>query len=64
MTNDRIQIPCLDEKVIDRKKLYNYRQWLEGFTQNTKRKGDTDIGPLIKEEAMNGIKWEVEKEKI
>ena len=46
------------------KRIYNYRQWLERFEQHTKIKYDTDIGPLFKEEAMNGTEWEVKEEKI
>ena len=30
----------------------------------TKRKHDTDIGPLIKEKTLNGTEWEEEEEKI
>ena len=38
MTEDRIQTPRLEKKGIDGGKIYNYRQWLERFMQNTKKK--------------------------
>ena len=57
MTEDRMQRPCLDEKGANGERIYNYRQCLEGFEYYTKRKYDTDIGPLIKAEAMNGTEW-------
>ena len=56
MTEDRIKLPWLDEKRIDEKRIYNYRQWLKRFKQYTKRKYETDIGPLIKEKTMTGTK--------
>ena len=63
-TEDRIQLPCLDEKVVDGKRIYKYRQGLERFKQHTKRKYDADIRPIIKEETMNGTEWEVKEEKV
>ena len=52
MAEDRIKLPCLDQKGIYGKKIYNHRQWLERFKQYRKRKNEIDIGPLIKEEQM------------
>ena len=49
MTEDRIQKPCLYEEGMVEKKIYNYRQWLKRFKQNTKKKHIIEIGPLIKE---------------
>ena len=63
MTEDKKQTPCLDEKGVEEKRIYIYRQCLERFKQSTKRKYDTESGPLIKEETMNGTEWEVKEEK-
>ena len=63
MTEDRIQISCLDEKGLYGKRNRSSRQWLERFKQNTRRIYDTGIGPLIKEETMNGTEWELKEEK-
>ena len=52
MTEDRIKLPCLDEKGLAGKRIYNYRHWLDRLKQYTKRKYEIDIGPLIKEETM------------
>ena len=46
-TEGRIQIPCLDKKRIDGKRICNCRQALERLKPNTKRKYNRDIGPLI-----------------
>ena len=52
------------QKRIDgERRIYNYQKWLERFKHYTKRKYDTDVGPLVKEEIMNGIEWEVKKRK-
>ena len=64
MTEDRIQISYLDEKMVEGKRINNYQQWLEQFKQCTKRNYDTDIGPLIREETMNGTEWDATEEKI
>ena len=48
MAEDRIKLPCLDEKAIDGKQIHKHLQGLERFEQYTKRKYETDIGPLIK----------------
>ena len=60
MTEVRTQITCLDEKRVDGKKIYNYRQRLQQY----KRKCDKDIGPLIKEETINATDREVKEKKI
>ena len=52
MREDRIKLPCLDEKVHAGERIYNYRHWLDRFKQYTKRKYEIHIGPLIKEETM------------
>ena len=49
MTDDRINIPYLQEKGLDGQRIYNYQQWIDRFKQDTKRKYEIDIGPLIKE---------------
>ena len=51
----------LDEKGIDGKRIYNYRQWLKRFKQYTKKEYEIDIRPLIEDETMkepNGIQKE------
>ena len=63
MAEDRIKLPCSDEKGLDGKRIYSYRQWLDRFKQHTKQKNDIDIGPLIKEETITGTEWN-NKEKI
>ena len=57
MTGDRIQIPCLDVKAIDGKRIYKYQQWLDRFKQYTKRKYNIDIGLLIKEGTFTETEW-------
>ena len=42
------------KQFVDRKRIY-YRQWLERF-KHTKRKHDTDIGPLSKDRNRMGYK--------
>ena len=64
MTEDTKQKPCLDKKGVDGEIICKYQQWLQVFKKYTKRKYDPDIGPLIREEAMNGTEWEVKEEKI
>ena len=65
MTDDRIKLPHLDEKGLDGRRVYNYRQWIDRFKQYTKRKYDIDIGPLIKEKNRTGTyEWNTEQEKI
>ena len=48
MTEERTQLPCLDEKQTEKNP--QLQKWLERFKQNTKRKHNPDIGPIIKEE--------------
>ena len=58
-----IQRSNLDEKRMDGKRIYNYRQWLERLKQHRKEK--TDIGSLIKEEeTMTGTEWDTKEENI
>ena len=64
MMEDRIKLPCLDEKGLDWKRKYDYRQWLDRFKRYTKRKYEIDIGPLIKEETMIETEWNTKEEKI
>ena len=64
MTEDRIKLPCLDEKGIHRKRIFDYQQWLDRFKQYTKRKYEIDIGPLFKEETMTGTECNTKEEKI
>ena len=46
-------------------KNYYYRQWLDRFKQNTKRKHEIDIGPLNKEDPKTGsAEWNTQEEKI
>ena len=59
-----MKIPCLDKKGIEGEKIYNQGQWLEGFKQYTKSKYELDIGPLIKEDQMNGTEWIIKEKKI
>ena len=54
----------LDENGVEEKRTYNHQYGLEQFKQDTKRKYDTDIGPLIKEETMTWTKWDTKEEKI
>ena len=61
--NDRRQIPGLDEKEIDRKRIHNYRQRLERIKRYTESKYDIDIGQLIKEGTITETEWNT-KEKI
>ena len=63
MNEDRIQIPCLEENRLHGKK-YNYRQKLKRFKQFKKRKYDTDIRPLIKEETMTGTEWDTKEARL
>ena len=63
-TEDRKQIPSLDEKRIHREKIYNFRQELERFKKDTKRKNDIDIGRLIKEETITRTECNTKEEKI
>ena len=53
MTEDRVQIPCFDEKEIDGKRKNYYRRWLELFKQYTKRKEDVEVIPSFKEGTTN-----------
>ena len=46
------------------KKIYNQRQWLKRFKQNTKSEHEIYIGPLIKEGTITGTKWNTEEEKV
>ena len=65
MRDDQIILPYLDEKGLDGKKICNNRQWLDRFKQNTKRKYEIDIGPLIKKETMTGTdEWNTKEEKM
>ena len=64
MTEDRIILPCLDEKGINGKRINNYRQWLDRVKQYMKRKNEIDTGPLTKQETMTGIEWISKEEKI
>ena len=59
---NRKKLPCLDEKGLDGKKFYKYRQQLDQFKQYTKPKYEIDIGPLIKEETMTGTEWNTKEE--
>ena len=63
MIEDTIQTPCLDEKGVDLKRIYNYRQWFELFKQYTRRKYVTDIGPLIIEQTMTRTEWDTNEKK-
>ena len=62
MTDDRIQIPCLDESWVDVKRIYDYRQVLERFKQDTKRKYEIDTRQLIKEETITEAEWNAKEE--
>ena len=57
MTEDRIQLPCLDETGVEWKHIYGHQHWLERFKQYTKRKYNTVIGPLIKQETITESEW-------
>ena len=59
-----MNLSCLDEKRTDGKRIYNYRQWLDRYKQNTKTKYEIDIRPLIKEKTMTGADWNTKKEKL
>ena len=61
MTEDRTQIPCMNNKRIDGRSIYIYQQWLKRFKQNTKKKNDIDIGPLIKEGKKTATEPELAK---
>ena len=56
-----MQLPCLDERGTDRKRIYNYPQWLKRFKQYTKRKNIKDIGPLTEEETISETEWITKK---
>ena len=54
MTDDREKLQYLEEKGLEGQRNYSYQQWIDQFTQYTKRKNVIDIGLLIKEENMTG----------
>ena len=63
MAEHRIKLPCMDEKEIDGKQIYNHRQWLEQFKQYKKRKHEIDLGPLIKKGTNTETEWNTKEEK-
>ena len=63
MTETRIHLPCLDEKGIDGRKIYNYRQWLERFKQYEK-KHNIQIRQTIKERTITETDCNTKEEKI
>ena len=63
-TEDRIQVPCLDEKGIDGKRIYQYRQWLERIKRYTKRRYNTNIEPLVNEVTITETERNTKEEKI
>ena len=63
MIEDREKLPCMDEKGIDEKTIYNYQQRLDPFKHYTKRKDEIDIRPLIKEQILTGTDWNTEQKK-
>ena len=64
MAQDRKRTNVFGPERDRRKKIYNYRQWLERFKQHTKKKYETYIGPLIKEETMTETISNTEEEKM
>ena len=64
MIKDRIQIPCLDKRGIEGKRIYNYRQWVERFKQYAKNKYNIDIGHPIKERTISETKGNMNEKKI
>ena len=63
-TEEKLQVPCLDENGIDGRRIYKYRQWLERFKQNTKRKYRIDIRPPIKEVTVTETEWNTKENKL
>ena len=47
MNNDRIHLPCLDEKKKDDRRFYNERQWSKQLKTEYKKNYDKNIRPLI-----------------
>ena len=63
MTKDKLQIPCLNEKIIDQKRIYNYRQWLKRFEQYTKKIYNIDIGLQTEKGTITETEWNTKEEK-
>ena len=57
LTVNRIQVKCLNEKGIDSKRFYHYRQWLGRFKQDNR----TNIRPLIRKETIIETDWNTKK---
>ena len=64
LTEHGKQIPSLDYKGVDGKRIYIYRQRSKPFRESTKRKKDRDSGPLVNEGTMGGIEYDAKEQKI
>ena len=63
MTEDRIKIPCLDEKEIDGKNIYVYRQRLVQFKLYTKKK-HYSYWTTNQRRSVTETEWNTKEEKI